>query len=122
MKAVFKSIAFIVTGYSIASLINMGLVLLFYYDGVLAPTFVLFPIEILVIILSSFGIGFYIYHWFKLTSRWPIYTLMFLLIAITGLNIYLDQSLEPLWYKITYIITVAPSLLFGMTQNEKTET
>lgn len=122
MKQVFKGLGFIILGYLITSFINMGTVLFFFYERMLAPNYVLFPMEILIMVTTSFFIGYFVFHLFKIESIWPIYTVAILLIAVTGFNIYLDNSLEPLWYKVIYILTAPPALILGAIKNQKADT
>ncbi len=113
MRLLIVTLAVLVVGYGLAALINMGLVLWFFYQRILGPGWFLVALEISIITATSVVLGHFLTKLFKLNKLLPIYLLLAAITAVMGLNIYLNNSLEPLWYKLIYLACVIPGIYFG---------
>ncbi len=120
MLHVLKILAAVISGYMTLTLINMGTVLLMFpapgfRETALASTTVMVLVEVAIIAVTSFIIGKGLLRLFKFQTRIPLYFTLGLVICVTGLNIYLGQSVEPLWYKLVYLVVLIPAAWYGNT-------
>ncbi len=126
MKNVFINLGIVIVGYICFSVANMATVLLLFRGlgldaQILSSLILVLGIETIIISVSSYWI-------FKGTLRFSrgnnkrlsSYILLSLLIAITVLNIYLNQSIEPLAYKLLYVVVIITALIIHKPwQNRK---
>ena len=126
MKNVFINLGIVIVGYICFSVANMATVLLLFRGlgldaQILSSLILVLGIETIIISVSSYWI-------FKGTLRFSrgnnkrlsSYILLSLLIAITTLNIYLNQSIEPLAYKLLYVVVIITALIIHKPwQNRK---
>jgi hypothetical protein len=122
MKTFLKGAGFVIVGYLLISLVNMGTVVLFFYERVLASVYILFPLQLLIIAPTSYGIGYLLTKWFNPENSIPVYILAGLVTIVIAINIISDVSLEPLWYKISYLVIVIPALILSNKKKEQPDT
>ncbi len=99
MKSILKSMVFIVVAYLLLTFLNMGLVMLFFYEN--PDSGMLLPLITQAIVIISIGtfIQLKLRNWFKLSqSKIPINVLLLMIGIVSCLNLYLDVSLEPSWF------------------------
>ncbi len=122
MKLVLIGISVVVLTYIGLALINMALVLLFFQidegGSPVAAPLILASVEVLVIAGTSFWMPRLIQLLFRTAdATMPIATMLYvglaLVCAVSALNIYLDVSLEPLWYKLVRLASLIPAFILG---------
>ncbi len=116
--SVLRSLGVVIIGYLLFSLVNMGLVLLFF-NGDFKPAAFLVILTLLIIVpLSTY---FFIRFIFWLVKRnGAIHTCIILALVglVTLFNIYLGISLEPLYYKLVYLTLVITSGLLAVKKRQ----
>ncbi|TDF37468.1 hypothetical protein EYS14_15065 [Alteromonadaceae bacterium M269] len=113
MKVLVINFLTVIIGYIVFSLVNMGTVLLIYHSLAIDTQnhVAALAIAIIVIAPTSYGLFRLVV---SLSKEWKLVVsgvLWFLLMVITALNIYLNQSIEPLAYKVMYLVVVTVSLV-----------
>ena len=123
MKVLVINFLTVVVGYIVFSLVNMGTVLLIYHSLAIDTQnhVVALAIATIVIAPTSYGLFRLVV---SLSKEWKLVVsgvLWFLLMVITALNIYLNQSIEPLAYKVMYLVVVTLSLVILKPWNRVSE-
>lgn len=116
MKTFLINLGVVVVGYICFSVMNMGVVLLLFRGlsldaQVMSSLALALSIEVVIIGVSSYWMLKVTLTLLQGNKALGSYILLSLLIAITALNIYLNQSVEPLAYKLLYVVVVIAALV-----------
>ncbi|MEP5612668.1 MAG: hypothetical protein ABJP45_10485 [Cyclobacteriaceae bacterium] len=119
MTNFLRSIAAIFVGYLLFTLVNMGLVMLLFYNRTPPSTVIILLALVVAIPITSF-------YWIKIISMIAkgsthVHSIIVICIVaiVTGINMYLGVSLEPFSYKIAYLLLIIGSVAFSIRKLKK---
>lgn len=114
MISFLKATAFVLSSYLILTFLNMGLVIVFYYEDPASNFILPLLIQAIVLLSAGFLVYFKMSEWFGLKSyKWTLYFLTFIFGFVSSLNLYLDLSIEPGWFVISNFIFISSGLMLG---------
>jgi hypothetical protein len=118
MKTLFVYLSIIVLTYLALAVVNMALVITLFppsMDGIaVMSAWVAAPLEVAVVALTGYWIPVRMRAWWKPAGSAGFHFALGLTIAVTLANIWLDVSLEPLWYKLVYLVSLVPAYVLGV--------
>ena len=121
VKTVVQSLVLLIVGYLVLTLINMGQVLaLFGADGRLVSMLGAWVAGLLVFVVTgvtSFWLPALLRKTLPSAHRLAGWTVLAAVCAVMLINIRLDVSLEPLWYKVVYLVSLLPAFALGMARS-----
>ncbi len=101
---ILKYALYIIITYMALAMLTMGIVLFFYFEKENTNSVLVILSQLLLIPTTAFILTRFGAKWLKIDAKIGAGIVGVLLTIVAGLNLYLDVSLEPVWFVIVNLM------------------